>query len=454
MSLNFHLLTRITLVAVICLMATIFAVIYQADRQTQLSINKTADSIAKQLQVQLFRIDAGSDQPGHFPDLELWKQTRLAPGICIRYTATDAKVNNGICLGPESPLQAWPKLFEQLYRYLFIPDLQTSRTIHFKNTDYGSITVSASPEMSLARVWENVISLISLSALTIFAVSTLVYLTVYKALRPAGIIISSLRQMQDTDLTVRLPFFKLLEWQRIASAINQFASDQQLLLAERKKLALRLMSIQEEERRYLARELHDELGQCLAASNAVATSIAQTAQLECPVIEPEITQIIRINQQIMHSVHTMLRHLRPSEIDALGLEASLHYLVSEWNSRKGNTRYVLTVKGDCQAMTEPLALAVFRIIQECLTNIAKHAMASLACVILEIDKESVTLTIEDNGFAKNLPFPANAGVGLLGIRERVNGLVGEMKLSIAQPTGLIIRIMLPLIANTRQPNDY
>ncbi len=97
-----------------------------------------------------------------------------------------------------------------------------------------------------------------------------------------------------------------------------------------------------------------------------------------------------------------------------------------------------------------MTITLFRIIQECLTNIAKHASAANANITLTITEDMVALTVKDDGRAIKLPFADNAGIGLLGIRERVTALGGRLTLAIAGPHGLIADIHLPIIPITEE----
>ena len=208
---------------------------------------------------------------------------------------------------------------------------------------------------------------------------------------------------------------------------------------------MQLINVQEEERRYLARELHDEFGQCLAAINAVAASIAQTAAQQCPALVNDAEHISRITQHMLENVRDLLKRLRPAELDELGLTAVLNSLVSGWNARSdGKCQYRLNIVGDCALLPESLTITLFRIIQECLTNIAKHASASNVNINLAIIADAVALTVKDDGSAKKLPFAGNSGIGLLGIRERVTALSGKLTLAIAEPHGLIVEMHLPI----------
>jgi len=299
------------------------------------------------------------------------------------------------------------------------------------------------------EAWDKTRSLMALSTVTVSAVCLLVYLSINRALKPAQTIVAGLEDMEAGHLAYRLPSFELNEWQRIAAAINQLAASQQQLLEERQNLVVKLINVQEEERRYLARELHDEFGQCLAAINAVATVIKQTAAQQCPDLVDEAERISRITAHMLNSVRDLLGRLRPAEFDELGLAASLNSLVAGWNGRGGGkTRYRLSVNGNCASLREEQAVALFRIAQEGLTNIAKHAAASSVCISLAISSEAVVLAVEDDGVAMQLPFADTGGIGLLGIRERVAALRGQLSLAIAESHGLIVEVRIPMTAMT------
>jgi two-component system sensor histidine kinase UhpB len=443
MNLQLHLLSRITVVALMCLFTTAAYVLYHSDRQAGQVTQATAESLGRQLEFQLLSINAGFGRAHQFPDFELWKQTSNMPGICIRFVSTGSAVQHSLCNGAKQTSLIPPEIFVTIYRRFLNPGFEITRPIAFNGRVYGSLTVTPNAEMAIAQAWDNIRSLLRLSAITVSAVCLLVYLSISRALRPAQIIVAGLETMEKGDLACRLPTFELIEWQRTATAINRLAATQQHLLAERQKLTMKLMNVQEEERRYLARELHDEFGQCLAAINAVAASIAQTAEQQCPALVNDAAHISRISQHMMANVRDLLRRLRPAELDELGLAAGLNSLVSGWNAA-GKIRYQLSIVGDCALLPEPLGVSLFRITQECLTNIAKHSAATNAKVMLVIANNALTLTVEDNGLTTALPCADGPGIGLPGIRERVTALNGQLALTIAEPHGLIVEARLPI----------
>ena len=450
MNLKFYLLSRIVLIAVTCLIATAAYVLYQADQQAILETKITAESIDKQLELQLMRINAGFGQPERFPDFDLWKEVSTASGICISYLSANNSLRRNICNGAKITSRSWPIWFESFYQWVFHPGLEVVRPVAFNGQVHGSIIVAPSAELEIASAWQNICSLMGLSTSSTLALCLLVYFAVSRVLHPAQVIVAGLEKMEKGELSFRLPPFELDEWQRTGKAINQLAASLEQLLSERKKLALKLMNIQEEERRYLARELHDEFGQCLAAINAVAASISQTAENECPELVPEGKNISRIAHHMMESLRGLLLCLRPSDIDELGLTASLKSLVAGWNaSSGGKTHYSLAVHGDLDRLPEPIPVTIFRVVQECLTNVSKHSSANDAKVTLRTVSENSSITtieliIEDDGKTKNLPFKDSPGIGLIGIRERVTALGGRLTLKTGNPSGLAVHICLPV----------
>ena len=170
MNLQLYLLSRIAAVALICLVATATYVLYRSDRQARQATQSTAESLGKQLEVQLFRINAGVGQVNRFPDFDLWKQTGSAPGVCVRFVSNDSATERSLCNGAKPSGLNWPDGFETLYRRLFNPGFEITRPITFAGRVYGSLTVTPSAEMEIAQAWENIRHLLGLSVMTVLAV--------------------------------------------------------------------------------------------------------------------------------------------------------------------------------------------------------------------------------------------------------------------------------------------
>ncbi|MEQ1528328.1 MAG: histidine kinase [Methylococcales bacterium] len=453
MNLKFYLLSRIMVIAVLCLLGTALYLLYQVDQASRHSATITAESLVKQLEVQRLRIDAGFGQEQRFPDFELWKQTSNTSGVCVRYVSIDHKLTHSICNGSVTDSGPVPSWFQQLYLQLFNAEIKILRNVMFNHQFYGSIQVEPIIDVQITNAWQSMQGLMSYAVSSTLALCVLIIFSINRALRPAQTIVTGLEKLKDGELWLRLPAFELDEWQRTGAAINALAASQEQLLNERQRLVLKLLNLQEQERRYLARELHDEFGQCLTAINALAASITQTAATDCPVLVAESQQISKITNQLLALLRGLLLRIRPTDLDELGLNAGLQQLVNtSMSGSQGKIVIQLKVSAALNQLPEPTSLTIFRITQEALTNIVKHSGASYAQVIVNnaanAAQSGIQLVIEDDGITRQLPFTNHDGIGLIGMRERVTALGGKLTLKTAQPSGLIIDVWLPTAGET------
>ncbi|NOQ93980.1 MAG: sensor histidine kinase [Methylophaga sp.] len=455
MNLKKQLFFRILFVAVLCLASSAFYVLYQTDQQAISEANFTADRIEKQVNSQLLQMFTRHDLSRTFPNTELWPDINSVSGSCIQFLSRSENRRRNLCQQIIEAERTWPAWFGNLYQQIFSPDFEIQKNISFNIMTYGSILVTLNTRIETARAWNNLQAIIGVLFASIFAVCILVYFTINRLLKPAQIIITGLERMRNGHLDTRLPPFNIKEWKQTSDAINALASSQEQAIADNKRIALKLMNIQEEDHRYIARELHDEFGQCLAGINAITASINQTATTQCPELVPEIKTISPITRHMMDVLRSMLRRLRPAEVDDVGLSQSLNNLVLNWNKQSnGQTRYQLNINGNIDALPEPLPVNMYRIVQECLTNIAKHANASHATVLVHYQAgKHIQLKISDDGIAKVDGFDNTLGVGLLGIRERVIALGGQLVLSPRETGGLTITITIPDIPEEKNTNE-
>ena len=216
------------------------------------------------------------------------------------------------------------------------------------------------------------------------------------------------------------------------------------LLSENRLLIQKSLEVQEEERKHLARELHDELGQSLTAIQADAKSIKDLSPKNDERVITSADAILNVSAHIYDVVHSMMRLLRPSVLDSLGLEEALKEEISNWNKRNLKTRCVHSFKGDLSNLGEHTNITIYRIIQECLTNVAKHASARNVSVELKNSKDDLQLTINDDGVGMDANSPERGmGLGLIGMRERIQALNGLFGYETSPGDGFRIFIHLP-----------
>ena len=215
-------------------------------------------------------------------------------------------------------------------------------------------------------------------------------------------------------------------------------------LAENRLLSQKYLLVQEEERRNLAREMHDELGQCLNAIKLDAVSICELSKGAQPEIERSASSIVEISNHVYDVVRSMMQRLRPAALDALGLRDAVGDLVDQWRRRNANVTCGFESEGDLSGLGELTNITVYRLVQECLTNVAKHSGATHVYVgVARTDASEVQVTVRDNGRGMDLR-ARRSGLGLVGLRERVEALQGRMELTGALGAGMHIVAHLPL----------
>ncbi|HEV3197269.1 MAG TPA: MHYT domain-containing protein [Bryobacteraceae bacterium] len=214
-------------------------------------------------------------------------------------------------------------------------------------------------------------------------------------------------------------------------------------------LASRLETVREEERRRIAREIHDELGQSLTAIKIELSSLL----FEWPPEQKPSTRaesITRLIDQTIESVRKISTELRPGILDALGLVAAVEWAAEEFEARTG-TRCRLDLPKDDLKIDQEQATAIFRIFQETLTNIARHANATQVDVRLAKENGSVSLEVHDNGIGiSEERLSACESLGILGMRERALLLGGEFLVRGEPNQGTLVRVRIPLFAPHRE----
>lgn len=223
--------------------------------------------------------------------------------------------------------------------------------------------------------------------------------------------------------------------------------DARNLLDEKRFLAQKCMQVQEDERQRLARELHDELGQCITAIQADAETIQELSKNCDARLTTSAHAIWGVSSRIYDVVHSMMQRLRPSALDDVGLVETLKEEVRAWQARQLNTNYSLNITGNLDLLGDIVNITLYRIVQECLTNIAKHAEATEVDIQLGLidggHKHKVCLEVRDNGVGMK-PQSLGGGFGLIGMRERVETLNGKFELSEDSGAGTKITVILPL----------
>ncbi len=219
----------------------------------------------------------------------------------------------------------------------------------------------------------------------------------------------------------------------------------ELRLEENRQLTQVIQKHIEDERRSLARELHDELGQYVTAIKTFAVGIANKTREKMPDVEANAQVIVSAANHIYDGMHNIIRQLRPGSLDNLGLSETLRDAVTAWQAQHPEVQFALNLSGKFDSLGETLNINLYRIVQESVTNVLRHAQASEIEISLGKKRNGdLKLTIRDNGVGMNLcNVDQTKHFGLLGMRERVQALHGKFEVDSKPEGGTTVSVVLP-----------
>jgi two-component system sensor histidine kinase UhpB len=225
--------------------------------------------------------------------------------------------------------------------------------------------------------------------------------------------------------------------------------------AEKRKLIQKINSIVEDERKAIAIEIHDELNASLIAARLESQRIVQlvrkTETNEVPdktlnEIQERAQSIIKLTLDLYANGRNLVRRLRPEVLDMLGLQGAIEEMLRYFNTDPSICQFTLHSSGDFSHLQSELAISGYRIIQEALSNVVKHAGASVVDILIELHEQEnrLDIAINDNGCGFD-PALVSSGLGITGMRERVYAFDGHFNLISAAGSGTRLTITLPLM---------
>ncbi|MAP27879.1 MULTISPECIES: histidine kinase [unclassified Methylophaga] len=307
------------------------------------------------------------------------------------------------------------------------------------------IIVRADPMDEIAEAWEESEAYFW-SVMTMVAVIFLAINFVFNSmLQNVRTIVVGLRRVESGQYGRKLPPFKISEFDAIATEINHLSDALKVAKENNQALARHTMQIQESERRNLSRELHDEMGQSLTAIKAMSTAIRQPGTDVAKISD----SIAEICNHLAGVVRSMMRTLHPLSLADLGLGATLTDLVNEWRRRHPDLVIKLDYDDRLDDVSHELAIHVYRIAQECLTNVVRHANATEVTLLIRQEGEHtsprVVMRIHDNGQGGET---SGHGFGVLAMRERVENMGGRFRFESEAGKGVNVSVWMPIIEKT------
>lgn len=346
--------------------------------------------------------------------------------------------------------------------------LASNHAIHRQSVGQLRLILLPDPSRAELDAWDELQAMAGWAVLGLLALFLACRQALARALQPLEQVMQALDRTGRGRFDTRLPVFASPELGRLARAFNGMADrlkaavDDNVRLETERELAECLQARLAEERREMvgeiARELHDELAQGITAVRALAGAIVQRSDAQ-PGIHAPAQGIVAVTGELQDGVRNILYRLRPLAGGALA--ERLQGLLAGWQAQHPAIHVERQIVLGTGILPDALAQAVLRIVQEGLTNVARHAAATRVHLALAVSEASLTLSLADNGGRQpatgmSAERPADGrgcGLGLAGVRERVAALGGEVSAGPAGD-GFVLAVRLPCISRFDQPVEY
>jgi len=366
----------------------------------------------------------------------------------LRATLLDAagQVLAGSALpGPAQPAPGW-------FVRLVAPGLPPERLP--VETEAGSrvVVLEAEPLNEAGEVWTQLRDSLAILALSCVLSAVLVSLVVSRALQPLHRVSTALAAVGSGEYAVRLPQPGTSELAGLTQGFNAMAARLSLAEAQNRRLHEQLVTLQEEERADLARDLHDEVGPFLFTAALDAAAIEQAAASGQHAAIPERARAVReaVGHMQRH-VRAMLKRLRLASPVEVGLAPALGNIVAFWQAHRPMIAFKLEVSADEDGLDEATKAVIYRVAQEGLSNAVRHGQPGrIEVAVTPGEGGGVSVRVSDDGIGMT---DANGpGYGLAGMRERVAALGGSLHVASAPDVkGLTVTARLPCRAKSAQP---
>jgi two-component system sensor histidine kinase UhpB len=335
-------------------------------------------------------------------------------------------------------------------------DLVAPEPVHRSfQTPEGVLDIDADPISAIRDGWDNAVHMFQFGAAIFVLGNLLVFALVQRATQPFARIARGLDEVQRGDLRARLPTYWHGEAGTIAQAFNrmtrtieenldarQEALEARLRLDSNRELAETVRVRIEDERREIARELHDETGQSVTAIKSLALALVRRTESD-EATRTTAQLIADTAGKLYAAMHGVIPRLRPLTLDSLGLADALREQVGDWRRQQPAVDITLEL-AELPALGETATVTVYRIVQEAVTNALRHANAKHVGIELGANTDAVSVRIVDDGVGLADDWHQAGHYGLRGIVERAQALGGEARIGNREPRGAAIEVSIPL----------
>ncbi len=320
----------------------------------------------------------------------------------------------------------------------------------------GKLVIEANASRAIVDGWDDAAHLFQFGVVAVLVANILVFWLVRRATRPFRLIVDGLREMEHGAYDTRLPDFAVAEAGLIAQAFNRMARSIQdnidarrqaieanARLDQSRELALAIQSRIEEERRHIARELHDETGQSVTAIRSLATSLANRSGQDEETLRT-VRLIADTAGKLYAAMHDLIPRLGPLALENLALADAVEAQVAEWQHQHAQIEFALSIGALPESLGESYMLAIYRILQEATVNALRHANTQRVDIDLRVESDKLLLRVRDHGAGLAAGWDKPGHFGIRGMRERARMLGGDLVLDSCSDGGVSVVATLPL----------
>lgn len=423
MSLKYRLLIYINSLLLIAIFIGITAIIASAQKNVRQEILST-QSLA------VFAIENGIKKN---PEIYLFQEEEESLGLANLNELRHLKIqffdkNNQLRDQTSSDLSILnipPKWFISVMEDFSTILPEKKININMRGKDFGYILINPEPMYEYSEIWQQIQSGFLVILLFFGLVNSMIFVVFFHILKPIDSIINAFQKLEEEDYRARVKKINILELDVIGKNFNKMVEKLKAGNLKIHKLSQDLINVQEQEKKDLARNLHDELGQSLTAIQAEAASIKKNKSEKNRIIA--LDSIIQISKDMMLSTRELIKKLSLGILEEMGFEIAIGDLLNDWSKRypKKSLNYFFDSKL-VGLIPKKFEGHIYRIIQEALTNISKHSNAKKIIISLKLsdNKRQLEIKIFNDGVINKKN--NRSGVGLLGMIERVKQMDGTI----------------------------
>ena len=325
--------------------------------------------------------------------------------------------------------------------------------------DGARLQVTMNPSRAVLDSWDDLKTILISQGLLLLAADLLVFWLVGRWLVPLERISGGLRQMEAGQHHIRLPSLPGREAGEMGRAFNRMAqaveenlqvrqagAEAQARLQAQRESSRLLNARIEDERAALARELHDELGQSLTAMRSIAMSLLHSPELQGTTGAQAARLLFDTAGTTYDAMHRMIPRLRPIQLDGMDLIDAVRDMATDLQLRHPPLHIALQVMAPLPRLPDVLEISIFRIIQEALTNVIRHAGATRATIAFSLSDGQLQIVVADDGKGSDMRVHKSGHYGVRGMQERAESLGGSVQFGASPGGGLSVQVRLPMPA--------